>query len=717
MPRVQHISERPDLLDAVIQLGKANRATLGFLPDGAFEDHARKNRILVAVEDGRLKGYVLYRVSREKATVVHLCVGTGCRGEGVARALVSELFDVTADLRGIGLQCRQDYEANAVWPKLGFYHVSSRPGRSQEGHPLALWWFDHGKTDLFSMIDDGRLDVVIDANVFYDIIDSEGGRPDAGESLALVADWLEPHLRLMISPEIYNEADRNPTSEGTERTKSAARSYPALTYSGRAFQEAQKKARQIVPPREASRERDLSDLNHLASAAAANKPLFVTRDGRLLDHADEIEAELGLSVLRPVELILHLDDLHGSAGPEPVWLSGSKLEVVSVRDYDEDALSEAFYSTGRGEKKGAFLRHIRLFLTAPNRFQTEVVTGDGEALALIVVDRSEEGTLRIPMLRVSTHPGASAVAQSLLFQAVRKAVAEDRPFVVLDEQLLSTQISDWLSKWGFAEDGDRYVKLAIPLASDRSGVLDRLGELAETGRHPYVVETISVALRNAHPAEQGILGDVERLLWPCKLLDEDIPTFIVAIKPFWALNLFDERLADQTLFGAPRELALSREGVYYRAKHPDPNLCTPGRILWYVSSRSKQFPEAGAIRACSVIDRVDIGTPGALYKRYARLGTYKWDDVFKVAKRDRNKEIMAIQFSDTELFDRPVLRERLGDILPENVSRANLVSPVRVSSGVFETIYTSALTTAHRGDPRRTNRPHVDSASLRRSDL
>ena len=148
MLKVQHISERPDLLPAVIRLGRVHRATLGFLPDGAFEDHARKNQILVAVKEGELTGYILYRVSREKATVTHLCVSSEFRGDGVARALVNKLFDVTADLRGIGLQCRQDYEANAVWPKLGFHHVSSRPGRSQEGHLLALWWFDHGKTDL-----------------------------------------------------------------------------------------------------------------------------------------------------------------------------------------------------------------------------------------------------------------------------------------------------------------------------------------------------------------------------------------------------------------------------------------------------------------------------------------------------------------------------------------------------------------------------------------
>ena len=162
MAAVFHISERPALLQDVVALGKANRSTLGFLPDGAFEEHAAKDQVLVAVHDERLAGYVLYRVSRERATVVHLCVDDEQRGRGVARGLIQKLFDVTAGLRGIDLRCRQDFPANAAWPKLGFYHVESRPGRSREGHLLDRWWFDHGVTDLFSLVEDGRLDVAED---------------------------------------------------------------------------------------------------------------------------------------------------------------------------------------------------------------------------------------------------------------------------------------------------------------------------------------------------------------------------------------------------------------------------------------------------------------------------------------------------------------------------------------------------------------------------
>ncbi len=77
MNPVLQIDERPDLLPEVIALGKANRATLGFLPEGAFIDHTARGWILVVpdAEGDELLGYLLYRVVQDKATITHLCVG------------------------------------------------------------------------------------------------------------------------------------------------------------------------------------------------------------------------------------------------------------------------------------------------------------------------------------------------------------------------------------------------------------------------------------------------------------------------------------------------------------------------------------------------------------------------------------------------------------------------------------------------------------------
>src|SRR5690606_14646383 len=58
---------------------------------------------------------------------------------------------------------------------------------------------------------------------------------------------------------------------------------------------------------------------------------------------------------------------------------------------------------------------------------------------------------------------------------------------------------------------------------------------------------------------------IEAALSPALITDSGIPCFIVPIQPQWAQHLFDEHLANHDFFGAKVDLALSREGVYYRS--------------------------------------------------------------------------------------------------------------------------------------------------------
>src|SRR6185503_6940914 len=99
-------------LEGVMTLHRLNAKTLGFFPKGAFEEHAKLRRIIAALEsDGIFLGYLLFRIARGRATIVHLCVAESARGKGVARVLVDRLKQETKSLEGIGLLCRRDYDA------------------------------------------------------------------------------------------------------------------------------------------------------------------------------------------------------------------------------------------------------------------------------------------------------------------------------------------------------------------------------------------------------------------------------------------------------------------------------------------------------------------------------------------------------------------------------------------------------------------------------
>jgi hypothetical protein len=62
-------------LEGVMALHRLNARTLGFLPKGAFEEYAKQQQIIIALtNDGNCLGYLLYRVARGRASIVHLCV-------------------------------------------------------------------------------------------------------------------------------------------------------------------------------------------------------------------------------------------------------------------------------------------------------------------------------------------------------------------------------------------------------------------------------------------------------------------------------------------------------------------------------------------------------------------------------------------------------------------------------------------------------------------
>ena len=169
------IVEHSPYLAIVKKLWRTSKSTLGFFPDAAFNEYAARKQILIALDsDGDCIGYLLYRVSHMKATVVHLCVAQAHRGQGVAKSLIDHLKDITKELHGIGLHCRRDYEANELWPRVGFVALDEKVGRSRSGELLTFWWFDHQHPSLFRFTEEQaiqtKISAVIDSNVFFDLL-------------------------------------------------------------------------------------------------------------------------------------------------------------------------------------------------------------------------------------------------------------------------------------------------------------------------------------------------------------------------------------------------------------------------------------------------------------------------------------------------------------------------------------------------------------------
>jgi ribosomal protein S18 acetylase RimI-like enzyme/predicted nucleic acid-binding protein len=677
-------------LSEVKALWGPQRRTLGFFPDGAFADYAARGQILVAGEASALAGYLIYRISDDRALIVHLCTSENMRRSGVARTLVDRLKAITKarGLRGIGLTCRADFQANSLWPKLGFCPIHERTGRSKDNTTLTYWWFDHGQPDLFSLAagsNAARVVAAIDANIFFDLVTD---RDQGDESRALVADWLQTEIELCVANEIYQEISRGCDEAERRRCRERRSRFQLLTPP----EERQTRAKaQIVDLLGEGRTvQEKSDRVHLTTAAAADVQVFLTRDEELLRRAQDIKERVGLEVVRPAELIGRIDELRRVAAYEPAKLAGSRIAWHRIKAQEIDQLPDRLIASHRGERLADFRRDLRGLLAHPDRADVFIVVDGGEVLALIAFARIDAKTIAVPRLRVASGSLSQTLARHLVFRAIQQAADTGAQWVRIEEQHLVPEFESALAEQSFFRVDNRMVRCVLRTLGTLDEVVERLTNAGGNATAETAAIAAEISRLKNDPA--ALAGELERVFWPAKILRAGIPAFGVAIHPKWAQHFFDERLAGQELFGADPLLALNREHVYYRAA----NRCgleVPARLLWYVT-KDGHFQGGMTIRACSRLVAIDVGRPKELYHRYQRLGVYQWKNVLDTANGSIVNTIMALRFVDTEVFKRPVSL----DEAREFGIRANFESPVRIEEDIFRKIYELGL-----GDSTPTN--------------
>ncbi len=662
-------------------LHRLNAKTLGFFPKGAFEEHAKLRQIIVALQfDDNFLGYLLYRVARGRATIVHLCVAEAARRKDVATLLVDRLKQETRLLEGIGLLCRRDYDATYIWSKFGFEAVHAKAGRGKDGAELTFWRFSHGHADLFSRVtesDPVRQRVVIDANVFYDLHTRE--TPESEDSKALLADWVQASIELVITKELRNEIAKGDSEERRRANRADATRYTKLPVNDTAFQKFCTELRPRFP--ESVTLRDEADLRQVAYAIAGGAPFFVTRDEVLVERCESLYRSHGLMVLPPAELINHLDSVEREGDYRPARIEGSRLKNALLKAETLDAVVADFKAVD--EREGDFKKLLLHCLSQPKSMDVQVITDYSNAhVVLGVMDCQRPKILTVPVLRHSRHPMAATMLRNFLRACLAAAADEQRCVVAVTETRLAEADKNILNEFGFAACGDVWAKIAVQSVGNleviRKAVADlRLDPNLELAKRT-ALNAISTAIELRDAAA---FAAIERQLWPVKVIESDVPTFIVSIKPKWAQHFFDAELGSQLLFGLREDLHLGVEGVYYRSAENN-NLTVPGRILWYVSKDTGDG--SMTIKACSQLEEVVVGKPKELFRRFQRLGVYEWRDVYEAAGRDISANIVAFRFRMTERFKNPVGMDSLEAL----GIRGPFMSPRKISDSQFASIYT-----------------------------
>jgi ribosomal protein S18 acetylase RimI-like enzyme len=128
-----------DDVPAVKAIADRHRHELGFVPAAALVEAERERRLIVAIWDGKVIGFVHFRCCRDgHATIYEIAVLPEHRQRGIGRALV-EVVVQEAALRGcvvLQLKCPIDLSANEFYRRVGFTEAGIEEGKRR---PLRIW--------------------------------------------------------------------------------------------------------------------------------------------------------------------------------------------------------------------------------------------------------------------------------------------------------------------------------------------------------------------------------------------------------------------------------------------------------------------------------------------------------------------------------------------------------------------------------------------------
>lgn len=681
---IKFIDNKDPLLKQVVSLGKRNAKTLGMFPEGAFIDHAKKKWIIVVFDKDQIIGYLLFRINKSKQiiSIAHLCIDDSFRNQGIAKELLNYLCNKFQHLlTGIRLSCREDYiEASSFYKKYGFVPLNSRRSRSKEENYLINWYYDFGNKDLFtqSEVESSKIKVTLDANILIKLRDNK----DNSEVEYLNADWLQDEVEFYYSKEIFNEISRDKNKDRAKLNRAYIQNFNSLKTKP---EEVNRVFKDLVNILNKNKENDISDKKHLSECIVSDVNYFVTLDKELLSVKEDVYNKYGVNIFRPSELILYIDQLLNKSNYNAVRLAGvNNIDIKQIEATDIENICNLFISSKNGEKKDSFRKILEnTFVNIEKSYVKTIKNRIGEFIG-IIAGKVSDNEIIIPLIRVNIK---SKNSEPLFSQLINDLLSFSNELklnkIIIIETFLNNAQIEILESYGFEKKSNEYVKYSHHGQIDFWDLLNLKPEFID-------VETTKERMENMNSFDQNIFKlNIERKLYPAKVLDIDIPTYIVPIRPFWASQLFDFYQSNQTLFGANNSsLIWQRDNVYYRNVKPVSEIY-PSRILWYISSeKNSGTGRQKGIIACSYLDEVYVDEAKVLYQKFKNFGIYTWDDICKLAKHDISKELKALKFSDTEVFSSIIPFEKISEILVNNNrSKNTFTSPLEVSKDVFNQLY------------------------------
>lgn len=126
-------------LPYLVSLMRANRESVGGLPEVAIMERLMRGTILVAEINQDPVGYLLYDLRDGHLRIPQACIQYDARRRRYGEALLTSLFSAHPDIEDVSLRCAADLEANIFWRDMGFTCVGTVKGGSRRGRTINCW--------------------------------------------------------------------------------------------------------------------------------------------------------------------------------------------------------------------------------------------------------------------------------------------------------------------------------------------------------------------------------------------------------------------------------------------------------------------------------------------------------------------------------------------------------------------------------------------------
>ena len=670
------------LIQKVITLGNKNSKTLGLLPEGAIRHHIKKGFLLISIdENDNLYGYLLFSITQRKRNIriIHLCVDKENRGKKIAKNLLDSLKERFIDkLSGISLSCKENYfEASAFWEQYGFKPIGRKKGRGKDGKDLIIWWFGFGSLDLFSnyISETDSIKAVLDANI---IIKARDQYNDKAGVQYLFSDWLND-IEYFFAPEIFNEINRDDDNLRATKTRQYLQNFSEIKFNPNIRDTIFSEICELIQGNSIN---DKSDRLQLAECIASEVEYFITLDKNILESHDLIFEKYGIQVLNPTDFILEIDEANNKTNYYSSRLAGVQSNYKPLQSYEAEKLIQTFLARDLHEKKHELRDKLASLSGDIKKSKTMIVENSEKDIMGFWSAKIGEHSLEVKLLRTKKGKLAIILFKQLVHRLISLSIEYKINYLIIQDPFLANSHKEVICSLGFLKkDNNEWIKLMDV------GVVNSIDYFSKNNITTGIIKE-EISLNWLKSDNTAYKFQLERLLFPLKLGDIEIPTYIIPIQPYWASELFDHYIANENLFGVKPELSWNRENVYYRSVKPISEVF-PGRILWYVSKgKSGVSSRRSSIVGCSYIDDVVVGLPKELFKKFKNFGVYEWKHVYGLAKSNINNNIKAIEFSDTEVFKNAIPLKKVNEIFAKNERKSNTFAcPVKVDKKIFNEIY------------------------------